>query len=76
MLFVLTVLLLVTHAALLHILWLTYRLLAVLGLALVTFVEAVSVILLIKTSSGLELLVILCLIGLNWLVGLGRQLLE
>lgn len=73
MLFVLTVLLLVTHAALLHILWLAYRLLAVLSLALVTFVEAVSVILLIKTSSWLELLVILCLIGLNWLVGLGRQ---
>jgi hypothetical protein len=69
--------LLVSHAALLNVLWLGDRLLAVLWWAWVSFVKAASMVLLIKTFSGLGIVVAaFCLVVLNWLEGLCGQGLE
>ena len=67
------IVLLVSHGALLDVLWLGSMLLAVLLLDWVSFAEATYVVLLIKTSFWLGLVVACCLVALNWLVGLCRQ---
>ena len=67
------IVLLESHGALLNVLWLGSMLLAVLLLDWVSFAEATSMVLLIKTSFWLGLVVVCCLVALNWLVGLCRQ---